>query len=251
MDLSTVLEKELLAGRFWTHSRTLVSGCTKVSPGCSNCWSEAMQMRFTGGKPFDGTVVEHWDRMLDILPKGNRARKPRVWSYWNDVFHEAVSENFLTRLFNLIDVSQDYHIICTKRPKRALEYLRRQAGNSKDANLIILVSMEDQDAIRERLPVAADLSDLGFTVGVLTEPLLQYVSFRWVGGSRWEDQGHSTEYDALKKMSWVVCGPENGKGKRPFAEQWAIAMQAEAQKARVPFFYKAGLLNGKQYIETP
>lgn len=236
MDLSKVLEKELREGRFWTHSKTLVEGCTKVSPGCLNCWSEAMQMRFNGGKAFDGTIVEHWDKMLDILPKGNRVRKPRVWSYWNDVFHEAVSENFLTRLFNLIDVSQDYHIICTKRPERAFEYLQRQPGNTKSANLIIMVTMENQEMVQNRWVPAVKLANKGFHVGLLVEPMLSAVDL----DESW-----------LNYMSWIICGPENGKGKRSFDGAWAMRLQAQAKEAGVPFFYKAGLLNGKRYIETP
>jgi protein gp37 len=235
MDLSKVLEKELLEGRFWTHSKTLVEGCTKVSPGCLNCWSEAMQMRFNGGKPFDGTIVEHWDRMLDILPKGNRTRKPRVWSYWNDVFHEGVSENFLTRLFNLIDVSQDYHIICTKRPERAVEFFRMYPGQTSAANLIIMVTMEDQIRVNERSHAAFKLTQQGLKVGMLAEPMLSLIDISLIG---W-------------KPEWIICGPENGKGKRKWNPDRAMYLQKSAERKGIPFFYKAGLLNGKRYIETP
>lgn len=237
MDLSKVLEKELLEGRFWTHSKTLVEGCTKVSPGCLNCWSEAMQMRFNGGKAFDGTIVEHWDRMLDILPKGNRERKPRVWSYWNDVFHEGVSENFLIRLFNLLDHSKDYNIICTKRPERAVEFLGMQPGNTKAANLIILVTIEDQERINKRMPFAMKLAVMGYNVGLLCEPLLEHLNLCL------------DIWPVLPK--WIICGPENGKGKRPFDTDWAASIQMQAAHKGIPFFYKAGLLNGKRHIETP
>lgn len=195
-----------------------------------------MQMRFNGGKPFSGAVIEHWDRMLDILPKGNRGRKPRVWAYWNDVFHEGVSESFLTRLFNLIDVSQDYHIVCTKRPERAVEYLTRQPGKTKAANLLIMVTMENQEIVQMRWKAAVMLASIGVKVGLLIEPMLTPIKL----DPSW-----------LDFMTWIICGPENGKGRRPFNSQWAMRLQAQAQAAGVPFYFKGGLLNGKRCIETP
>jgi protein gp37 len=238
MELSKVLEKELLEGRFWTHSKTLVEGCTKVSPGCLNCWSESMQMRFNGGKNFDGTITEHPDRLFDILPK-SRNRAPRVCTYWNDIFHRDVTYALRDGLFQKIEVSQDFHIICTKRPANAATYLSGIGGTPKFRpmdNAIILVTMENQQAFDARIDDVIEISANGWNVGGLFEPLLE--PFDLTPG-------------ALNHLKWIICGPENGKGKRPFDGQWAMRLQAQAKEAGVPFFYKAGLLNGKRYIETP
>ena len=233
MELSKVLEKELLEGRFWTHSKTLVEGCTKISTGCMNCWSEAMQMRFNGGKPFDGTIVEHPDRCMDILPKSSN-RKQRVWTYWNDIFHDGVSDDLRNTLFKKIFLSLDYHIICTKRPANAVSYFERR--NHPAGHTFVLVTMENQEMVQRRWKAAAKLASIGVRVGLLIEPMLSPIEI----DPSW-----------LDFMSWIICGPENGKGKRPFDGQWAMRLQAQAQAAGVPFFYKAGLLNGKRYIETP
>lgn len=238
MGLSKVLEKELLEGRFWTHSKTLVEGCTKVSPGCHNCWSEAMQMRFNGGKPFDGTIIEHPDRLLDILPK-SRNRAPRVWTYWNDIFHRDVTYGLRDALFQKMEVSTDFHIICTKRPANAATYLSGIGGKPKFRpmdNVIILVTMETQQVFDARIEDVIEISANGWRVGGLFEPLLEPIEITFGG---------------LNHLEWIICGPENGKGKRPFGGQWAMRLQAQAKAAIIPFFYKAGLLNGKRYIETP
>lgn len=249
MKLAKILEKHLLEGRFWTHSKTIVSGCTPVSPGCKNCWASEMEYRFRkpyiGGlideKGFNGELIEHPERMADILPKSGR-RAPRVWTYWNDVFHSGVSDDFRDTFFRYIHNarvdrdSQDYHIICTKRPEEVVRYWGRPAIHPKlpvASNIIYLVSMENQDWMYERRSMTLQMSRMGMNVGILIEPMLGPVDISTLA--------------FLPK--WIICGPENGKGKRPFEGQWAMRLQAQA--AGVPFFYKAGLLNGKRYIETP
>jgi len=261
MNLAPLLEKELLEGRFWTHSKTLVEGCTKVSPGCINCWSEAMAMRFNGGKAFDGTVTERPERLLEIMPKtfGSK-RKPRVWTYWNDLFHPIVSDKLRDGLHRLIGHGPDFHIICTKRPEEVVKYWQRPHGAGplpiRKEKLIYLVTMEDRERVTERLPHVNKLLHDGWKVGALIEPMLEPIDLEntCVKCGHYSDaecpstSGHCVMRPSL---SWIVCGPENGKGKRPFDGQWAMRLQAQAKAAGIPFFYKAGLLNGKRYIETP
>jgi protein gp37 len=245
MELSKVLEKELLEGRFWTHSKTLVDGCTKVSPGCLNCWSESLAKRFgnhvgvfDGG--WNGNVIEHPKRLLEILPKSGH-RKPRVWTYWNDIFHGKVTDALRDRLFKVIHHSQDFHIICTKRPIEVRRYWNNPNtplnASMYFPNVIFMVSIEDQERINERMPYAMKLAAMGYNVGLLCEPMLEHLNLCL------------DIWPVLPK--WIICGPENGKGKRPFDTDWAIGLQAQAAYKGIPFFYKAGLLNGKRYIETP
>lgn len=260
MNLAPLLEKELLEGRFWTHSKTLVEGCTKVSPGCWNCWSEAMAMRFNGGKPFDGSIVERPERLLEIMPKTfSSKRKPRVWAYWNDLFHPGVSDKLRDGLHRLIGHGPDYHIICTKRPEEVVKYWQRPhgAGNLpiRREKLIYLVTMENQQQADQRAPEAVKLARMGWKVGALVEPMLGPVDLGY-----WPKFCNTHDFDGgfcvdcpdqQPVLSWIICGPENGKGKRPFDGQWAMRLQAYANFTGIPFFYKAGLLNGKRYIETP
>ena len=67
-------------GRYWDEGIKLVSGCTRVSPGCKNCWSLVMENRFNKAR----CAVEcHPDRL-----KRFNTRKPKVFAIWNDLFWE-------------------------------------------------------------------------------------------------------------------------------------------------------------------
>lgn len=247
-NLSEILHNDLIEGRFWTHSRTLVEGCAKISEGCENCWSEAMW--FNGGKAFDGRIVLHPERMAVILPKSNR-RKPRVWTYWNDLFHLHVSDAFRDDLFLTISQSTDTHIICTKRPSEVVRYLSGSPRHwASLSNVIFLVTMENQKRADERLPWAAQISSAGWKVGALVEPMLTPVDLTGEWGACLYGNGPIRK-QWINALSWVICGPENGKGKRPFDGQWAMRLQAQAKAAGIPFCYKGGLLNGKRYIDAP
>ena len=244
--IKDILTPDILKeGRFWTHSKTLINGCTKVSPGCLNCWAERISMNpFFGGKPenrFDGRVQEHPERLPEILPKSSR-RAPRVWTYWNDMFHEGVSKNFQKTFFNYLRnakidrCSPDYHIICTKRPENAVEFLTKDMSyylRMIQEQVIILITMENQEMAEIRAPFVVQLSEMGWNMGVLCEPMLSLIDFNLTSLD-------PIYYDGFNShLQWVICGPENGTNKRPFDPQWALSLRDQCNKTGVPFYYKA------------
>jgi protein gp37 len=199
-----------------------------------------MQMRFNGGKPFDGTIAEHPERMADILPKSLH-RKPRVWTYWNDIFHEGVTDVFRDKLFEIIKQTSDYHIICTKRPREILRYWNNPntplSHNMYFPKVIYLVTMENQEMVNKRYPTTAKLATMGWNVGVLAEPMLAPLNLCL------------DIWPVLPK--WIITGPENGPGKRLFDPQWALSLRDQAAAARIPFMFKGGPLDGKEYLSVP
>src|SRR3989442_8761044 len=78
-----------------------VTGCTKISPGCKNCYAERLAARLQAmGNPryrngFDLTL--HPDQLM--LPL--RWRQPRriFVNSMSDLFHEDVPEEFIRRAF--------------------------------------------------------------------------------------------------------------------------------------------------------
>lgn len=255
--VADILQDVLPKGKFWTDSITVAEGCQRTSPGCLNCWAEANHLlhSYFAGSGFspdvlgpdgkwNGKVIEHPERLARILPKSNR-RKPKVWTYWEDVFFEGVTEALQYRLFNIIDSPPDYHIVCTKRPERAVEFFRMYPGHSTGANLIILVTMENQDMVNQRGPYAEQLAAMGWNVGILAEPMLEPIYIR-----------NLYHHDENPVYRWIIAGPENGTGKRPFNPQWAINLKDQAKSAGVPFFYKAdkGFIPGaglQRFLEVP
>ena len=234
MSLKVALSKQLPHGQFWTHSRTIIEGCTPCSPGCGDstgggCWLESIYRRNLPGmahnvidratKRFNGTVIERPDR-LDVAPK-RFGRKHRVWTYWSDAFHPGVSIDFQGNLFREF-YSQDYHIICTKRPDKVVEFLRNWPHRPL-FNVIILVTMEDQQRVQERWKHSVQIACRGWKVGLLLEPLLSAIQL----DPSW-----------LNLMSWVITGGESGSKARISRGDWFRSLRDQAQAAGVPFLFK-------------
>lgn len=113
----------------WTEkSWNPVTGCTKISPGCQNCYAERVSKRLRGrcGYPAEDPfrVTLHPERLEEPL----RWRKPSkifVCSM-GDLFHEAVPFDFIDRVFKRINGSPQHDfLILTKRPERMREYFAR------------------------------------------------------------------------------------------------------------------------------
>jgi protein gp37 len=98
-----------------------VTGCTKVSAGCANCYAEGVAQRLWGERSF-GDVRTHHDRLDAPL----RWRKPRrvFVNSMSDLFHEDVPDEFIDDVFGVMALATNHtFLVLTKRPDRMREYL--------------------------------------------------------------------------------------------------------------------------------
>jgi protein gp37 len=113
-------------------------------------------------------------------------------------------------------------------------------------NVWLGVSVENQAAADERI---SQLLQCPAAVRWLScEPLLGPINFRWAPyahlakGQSYrqalEANGSANEYDALRKIDWVVVGGESGAGARPMHPEWAESLRDQCAGASVPFFFK-------------
>jgi protein gp37 len=111
-----------------------VTGCTKVSPGCDRCYAETFAERWRGtpGHHFEqGFDVRLWPDRLSIPLHWRRPRRIFVNSM-SDLFHEAVPDEFLHRVFAVMAMaSQHTFLILTKRHGRLRSFLRDECKCGK------------------------------------------------------------------------------------------------------------------------
>ena len=207
-----------------------VTGCTKVSPGCANCYAERMAKRLRGrcGYPKDNPfeITEHPQRINDPL-KWKKPSRIFVCSM-GDLFHESVSMHMITEVFNqVIGNPQHTFIFLTKRPERVYGFSRGLMGFTWSRNFMIGVSIENQQTADERIPILLQIpAAVRF---VSCEPLLGPVDL-----NKW----FNSPFEGGRGMSWVICGGESGPGARPMHPDWARSLRDQCQAAGVPFFFK-------------
>jgi protein gp37 len=145
------------ADRVWNP----VTGCTKVSEGCRNCYAERMARRLAGrcGYP---KAPEHFKVTLhpERLELPMKWRKPcRIFvDSMSDLFHKAVPDAFISDVLNMIDFSENQKhtfLILTKRPERMCEFFVNNPGTTIP-NLWLGISIENQQTANERIPWLLD-----------------------------------------------------------------------------------------------
>ena len=212
----------------WTESTwNPLTGCTKVSPGCVNCYAERMALRLKAmGNPnyINGFSVTMHENVIE-LPLQWRKPQTIFVNSMSDLFHEDVPEQFILRVFDVIRRA-DWHCfqILTKRSRRLLDLSPQLPWTP---NIWMGVSVEDQ-AHAFRID---HLRRTGANVKFLSlEPLLGPIPIL-----------------GLEAIDWVIVGGESGPRSRPMKESWVIDIRNKCQDARVPFFFKQwGGINKKK-----
>lgn len=208
-----------------------VTGCTKVSQGCKNCYAERLYERFNGPHSFKN-VLTHSER-LSQPQKWKQPSKIFVNSM-SDLFHEDVPFDFIHDVFDVM-ASCKQHIfqVLTKRPERMLEFMKQFDGKLISENIWIGVSVEDQVTADERIPL---LLSVPVKVRFLScEPLLGKIYFTKVVEQEFKPD---TFIENLKGIHWVICGGESGPKARPMHPDWPRMIRDQCKAAEVPFFFK-------------
>lgn len=226
----------------WTGSTwNPVTGCTKVSAGCRNCYAERMARRLQAmGQPnyrngFGVTLHRH---VLD-LPLTWKTPRTIFVNSMSDLFHEKVPTAFIQNIFSVM-VKAKWHRfqVLTKRSERLLSISSMLPWAR---NIWMGVTVEDGSVI-DRID---HLRKTGAAVKFLSvEPLL----------------GPLPDID-LAGIDWVIVGGESGPGARAMAPSWVTDIRNQCVGAGVPFFFKqwggtqkkrAGrILEGETWNEMP
>ena len=225
-----------------------VTGCTKVSAGCKNCYAERMSKRLAGryGYPADDPfrVTLHPDRLEQPL----RWRKPRrvfVCSM-GDLFHKDVPLYFQVNVWRTMADSPHHTFqVLTKRAdlmQHRLQPLSQTFGVLP--NVWLGVTAENQIRANERIPALLKIpAAVRF---VSCEPLLGPIDFVQTAYAYKERKANGLTLAGLwDHLHWVIAGCESGPGRRWAQEAWFLLLLDQCEMAGVPFFLKQMDYDGK------
>ena len=244
-----------------------VTGCTRVSPGCENCyidWAPPFRIEGRHFTDTDGqrshaigstTGVRLHPERLDQPLRWRRPRRIFVNSL-SDLFHDDVPDEYIARIFAVMALAQRHTFqVLTKRHARMRSRLssatfQRQVGDAIRGlvatgkpdrawyaswplpNVWVGVTVEDQE--RADLRVPALLGTPAAVRFLSCEPMLGPVDLRRAiepnfarGG--WRD---------LSRLHWVIAGGESGRGARPMHPDWARSLRDQCTSAGIAFHFK-------------
>ncbi len=245
----------LSAIEWTTRTWNPLTGCTRVTEGCRNCYAFTLHdMRHevytrTGGVLPGGKrlPVQYARPFSDVqllperLEQPLHMRQPTTFfvNSMSDLFHSAVPDAYIVQVFDVMRRAFWHTFqVLTKRAGR----LRRLGPLlSWPPNVWMGVSIE----LDSLTPRADALRVVPATVRFLScEPLLGPLPSL-----------------SLEGLQWVIVGGESGLGSRPMQEAWAVDLRDRCVSAGVPFFFKqwggrtpkasGRLLQGRTWDEMP
>jgi len=230
----------------WTEATwNPVTGCTKISAGCDNCYAARFSERFRGvlGHPFESG--------FDLQLRPDRLEQPLSWrrpkmifvNSMSDLFHKEIPLAFIDRVFDTMERAPWHTFqVLTKRSSRLRDYVNKRYPDKLAPPYIWLGASVEDGTKKSRV---RHIQQTNATVRFLSvEPLI----------------GPIGEVD-LSGIHWVIVGGESGPRARPMLPEWAQEVRDQCKATKVPFFFKqwggrtpkAGgrLLDGKEWSQLP
>ena len=226
----------------WTESTwNPMTGCTKISLGCKNCYAERLAKRLQAmgqTKYKNGFKLTFHPNMLNVPLTWKKPQMIFVNSM-SDIFHENAPVNFIKSIFDVM-AKAHWHIfqVLTKRSDRLLEI----AGDLKwESNIWMGVTVESAEYVHRiehlrKSPAKVKLLSL--------EPLLGPLNGLNLDG-----------------INWVIVGGESGPKARIMRKEWVLNIKRQCERANIPFFFKqwggtnkkksGRLLGGRTWDQMP
>ena len=195
-----------------------ITGCTKISQGCLNCYAETMSRRL------NAIGLEKYSNGFNLTLHSDCLDEPLQWKKshnifvcsMSDLFHKDVPFEFIDKVMMTIkETPQHRYQILTKRAERMAEYFQ-----SRDipGNAWLGVTVEAQSS-KTRIDI---LRNLNAPIRFLScEPLIE-----------------DLEILNLNNIDWVIVGGESGSKARPMKEEWVLSIKEQAESQGSSFFFK-------------
>lgn len=247
-----------------THTFNPWEGCTKVGPGCDNCYAAERNSRFAGG------IAINWGTGAPRRRTSwNNWRKPLAWNANHDaffaltghrqrvfcasladVFDNAVDRTWREELFALIASTPNLDwLLLTKRIGNVGNMLPVPFDFDKHfpnvwLGATICTQAEADRDIPKLLAVPAAKRFLSM------EPLLGAVDLNYAfgipsGAGRGSCPMHLAGIapegllpKGHQHLNWVIVGGESGPNARPMHPDWARSLRDQCVAAGVPFLFK-------------
>lgn len=205
-----------------------VTGCTKISAGCMNCYAEKLATHVQSlnpqGKYKNGFKLTLHPEYLDV-PLKFKMPKTFFVNSMTDIFHKDVPDDFLIKIFSRMQRGywHTYNII-TKRPERMRVFINETVRKTLP-NLWLGVSIENAKVVNR-------LDELK-----QTNAKRRFVNFApLIGPVGTVD---------LAGIDWVYIGGERGFSPRPMKNEWADEILEQCKKASV----SCSVYTGRNYYD--
>lgn len=207
------------------------TGCSKVSPGCDNCYAEI------AAKKLHGIGFKEYEYTFDVKTHPHKLFQPLLWkkpkrilvNSMGDLFHPAVPDSFIQDVFVIMkQASQHTFILSTKYTERLQDISKKLEWSE---NIWAGTSIENQEFTWRLDQLKTIPAKHRF---VLFEPLIGKI-----------------EHVDLDKIEWVIVGGESAKHAREMRPEWVRPIRNMCIEQEIAFFFsKWDKKNIKEYGKT-